>query len=290
MGRTSSEFGLVHLARVFFRTPRRRKTKRSRRSGRGRGSAPGSGSRLAVSNVTRVRFIVASFNVQKVNAQLGIYNPEQSASSFASSAAIFFSPVDVGGRFYTVAQMFLEWKVNSARLRYKPVINPVGLTAITGSGTTTPSYIGLPFVFGWSRDGSVFPVNYDFAIEGGGVQCTSTRSAVVNIPPSGWKYVVPTTGTATYADTRLETHGVFFGYFEAAPSATSSLPLGIIQVELDVSFRGPIGSNAESSFLQEAIASRYKLLSSISKRLVIPKPHRVVDIGRGFDPGDVKQE
>jgi hypothetical protein len=180
---------------------------------------------------------VSTFNVagSTTAPAYGGLNNDASGLSMTNFANVYLDPYVIGGRFRSLADQFLQYRVRSVTARFRPAVTASGVTYNTGAANTTPGYAVREFAFGIAKDPNYAPGSFEIAVETGAQVTTTSRPASFTLRNLPWLFCyLP--GGATIADLRQCALGSAYLVFRE--NSTAATPIyGQLMLDLDVEFR-----------------------------------------------------
>lgn len=195
----------------------------------------------------RMKIQGVPFFITATAASQGCITTGESKASLTSAGSTILDPFTIGGRFYTVAQLFTQYKINRCVFRYKPYSTVSGVQFNPQTTSTTPTYTSRAMAVCVVSDPATLMTGLNDIISAGGIVCNSSKPWNLSVQGGGlgkWLYTSTTSASPTSIDARMVAFGFMRGSFEVSSSTNSNIVLGPVLVDMDVSLRGMISATA----------------------------------------------
>lgn len=192
--------------------------------------------------VVRETFRSAPWLVAQGTSGTGGLSTLNSGVSSSNVSEVELDPLHIGGRFNTVAQTWLKYRIRKVRVTYEPTFETSsGVTEVVTGTTTAPNYQSRAFCWAINEDPAfVIPSSGALLESGGKAGNTSKRSSFVHVfRDPRWYYTSNTLGSPTAIDRRFTCPGELMFRFVSA-STTNAVNFGHVILDYIGEFTGPV--------------------------------------------------
>lgn len=203
--------------------------------------------------VVRERFRCVPFFVAQSSSGTGGLNSLNAIGTFSFASEAQLDPFAIGGRFGTVAGIWLKYRIRRMRITYEPSFETAsGVGEIVSGGTSTPTYVSRAFCLGVNEDPAMVIPNSSYIVEMGGIVCNTSRRAVLDVVfrDPRWYYCSTTLSTPTNLDLRTSSPGELM-FRWVSTSTTASYTYGHLVFDFDAEFTGPLPASPPIGLLLE---------------------------------------
>lgn len=199
----------------------------------------------AGSATCRTRIVGTPFNIAQTTSGKGCISTHDSQVSLTAATNVYLDPYSIGGRLFAMAALFEEYMIHRGTLTYIPQSNLAGIVDSPAGPGLGPGVVASRFFAMAVLDDPGFSAtNTDTIVQSGGRWSNSSRMFRLPLPRSvlnKWRF----SGTSvsygtppTVPDIRQAAFGILCAQFSAT-SSTASGTLGVLVLDIDVTFRGP---------------------------------------------------
>jgi len=142
----------------------------------------------------------------------------------------------------------MQYRIVDGTIRYKPRMSSGAIQLPNLTNTS------VDICFGWQKDPTNIPGNYNSSVRFGGVVTSAYKPASCKIGKSGWLWTTTATNSPSVIDLRQCTFGAFYVYADQAASSAAASTIADFVFDLTIQFRG----STIDTVIGDAVVERFR--------------------------------